>query len=481
MNSQNNFFKNYFYNTFYQVFTVIAPLITTPYITRVLGANKIGQYSYVNSIATYFGLFGVLGVITYGQLEVAKNQHNKESLSRIFWSVFISRSITMAIVVCIFLALASICNVRYKTIWYLHVIFFMAQWLDISWFLQGLEDFKTIALRNFIVKVLGIIMVFVFVKNELDVHKYVFILLGTVLIGNMLLLLYPIKKIFCYFPSINDICSTWKRSVVFFIPTIASSIYTVLDKTMLGCLYKSVEQNGYYEESHKIEQVLVMVITSLSAVLLPRMTKLYSEGAHKKATEILKKSFSFTMCISIPMSIGIATVSPVFVPVFFGDDFLECISLLRIFCVLVVIVSLDNLIGKQYLMACGLQNRFNIGVICGAIVNLILNYLLIPKYAAVGAAIASVVAEAIILLIFIFLSRTEIKYKILFPSFFRYLVSALIMATAINFFTALNVPKIALLFIQICIGGLIYIILLVLLQDEFIVSIMNYIKKKMEN
>lgn len=474
--------KNYLYNLIYQIFMILTPFITTPYVSRVLGASGIGEYSYVLSIATYFGIFGLLGITTYAQVEIAKNRDDSSFCNKLIVELFTLKNMTMLIAIILYIIMIMFIN-EYRKMFVVLILYLLCQLSDVSWILQGFEEFKKTVFRNIIVKTVTIVMIFSFIKKPEDLYFYSIIMQGVTLLGNFLLWQYVwqyinfnnIKQNFKF----NCIWIHLKRSLVYFIPTVATSIYTVLDKSMIGWLTHSILQNGYYEQAHKIEQILVTVLTSLGTVTLPRMSYLNSINDNKKMKDIVEKTLSFILMISIPMCIGLIMIAKDLIPLFLGNNYDECILLTQVFSLLLIIVGLDNTIGRQCLMATGNQKKFNIGVIVGAIANFILNLILIPMLLALGAAISSVISELLILILFLIFSKKYLKIN--FDSIFKYILSSFFMALFIYIFSLININIYAGLLLKILIGFFVYFISLIMLKDKFLLEIINGLLFKLKN
>lgn len=464
--------KNYLMNLSYQIVAILVPLVTTPYVSRILNADGIGAYSYTLSVTTYFSLFATLGVSTYGQLKIAKCRDNKVERSKTFWEIMIARLFTTSLVAVIYFILEPILGI-YKNLYVLMAINLMAGAFDLSWFFQGLELFKLTVSRNFFIRLISTFCIFAFVKEKSDLVIYTFILQGSTLLGNILLWPY-LKKYLCKVEFRSFVfVEHWKQSIIYFIPTIATSVYTILDKSMIGWLTNSAFQNGYYEQAHKIEQILVLVVTSLGTVTLPRMVYLIQDGNTKTYQKIMNSTLNFIFAISVPMCIGVLVIAPTLIPLFLGKGYEPCIKLLQVFSFLIIIVGLDNIIGKQCLMATNKQRQFNIGVIMGAVVNFFVNIILIPRLGAIGAAIGSVAAEFVILSLFIWFSKEMLDFKFIFRIFIRYLVTSIIMSLVVIIIGKVTNASIMMMAIQIFLGICVYILLLLLIRDRFTLDIIK--------
>lgn len=402
---QTSLKSNFLFNLIYQILAVITPIFTTPYISRVLSADGIGKYSYALSIVTYFGIFGCLGTATYGQLEIARNRDNKKLLHKTVSEIFFGRLVTLMISLLIYFAVILKASGQYKLLYSVLSLYILGQMNDVSFILQGLEWFKMLAMRNIIIKVLNIVLIFALVREHNDLYIYAIIIHGITLIGNFSLWPQVIKYIKPKsFKNMNFI-QHWKKSMIYFIPTVATMVYTVLDKSMIGWITGSEFQNGYYEQAYKIEQILLVFVTTVGTVTFPRMAYFFENDNKEERKRIMGITMKFIMLIACPICFGTMAISENLIPVFLGKGYEECILLLRIFSFLIIIIGLDNTIGKQCLISAGKQKEYNIGVIGGAIVNFVTNILLISKLGACGAAIASVFAESVILVVFIIYSK----------------------------------------------------------------------------
>lgn len=462
---QTSLKSNFLFNLIYQILAVITPIFTTPYISRVLSADGIGKYSYALSIVTYFGIFGCLGTATYGQLEIARNRDNKKLLHKTVSEIFFGRLVTLMISLLIYFAVILKASGQYKLLYSVLSLYILGQMNDVSFILQGLEWFKMLAMRNIIIKVLNIVLIFALVREHNDLYIYAIIIHGITLIGNFSLWPQVIKYIKPKsFKNMNFI-QHWKKSMIYFIPTVATMVYTVLDKSMIGWITGSEFQNGYYEQAYKIEQILLVFVTTVGTVTFPRMAYFFENDNKEERKRIMGITMKFIMLIACPICFGTMAISENLIPVFLGKGYEECILLLRIFSFLIIIIGLDNTIGKQCLISAGKQKEYNIGVIGGAIVNFVTNILLISKLGACGAAIASVFAESVILVVFIIYSKVELKIPKLSMCFFKYFISAICMSIMVWRIGILISNKLVALSVQIFVGIILYGLFLLLMKD----------------
>ena len=274
---EKNIQKNYIYNTLYQIFKIITPLITTPYISRILGADGIGTYSYISAIVSNFILFAGLGIGTYGQREISYLQDNVEDRSLRFWEIECLNlfSVGLTIVLYILYIFTVKKNIEIYCICILQILTIAA---DVGWIFSGMEDFPKIAIRDFIFKFFNIIGIFLFVNSKNDLKLYALLLSALPLFSAISLWFYlpeyiiriPVKKLRPF--------RHLKETVALFIPTIAINVYSVWDKIMLGIILNNAYENGYYEQAYKIIRISLTIVTSLGTVIVPRIGHYYSKG-----------------------------------------------------------------------------------------------------------------------------------------------------------------------------------------------------------
>ena len=477
MSKKKSITKNYIYNLIYQILVILMPIITTPYLARTLGPGGTGIYSYTISIVTYFILVGSLGISMYGQREIAFVQDDIKKRSKIFYELVILRLMTMTISMLVFYLV----NGRtgdYAIYYRILLLEMIANCVDISWFYQGLENFRKTALRNIVVKLLSVISIFIFIKNENDVAKYLLIYVLTTLLGNASLWIGVRKYIDKVRLKDLQILKQLKPTIYLFIPQIAIQIYTVLDKTMIGTITNNMTEVGFYEQTQKVIKILLTIITSLGAVMMPRIAKCFADGEKEKIKEYMKNTFRFVFLLAFPMIFGIIAVSNSFVPIFFGEGYDKVKLLLKIMSPIILFIGLSNVTGTQYLLSTKKQKQFTISVLCGAIVNAILNFILITKYNSLGAVIATVFAELTVTSVQFYFVRKDFNIMNILKLSIKYLLISIIMFIFCiipgNFINS-DMIRVA---TQVLVGIAIYGIGLIITKDELVINIKNKLLKK---
>lgn len=475
---QKSISKNYLYNLFYQILVIVMPLITTPYLSRVLGAEAIGIYSYTLSIATYFILFGTLGISLYGQREIAYVQEDDKKRSITFWEILFLKIITMTISIFIFWVTYGM-HGQYKIYYRILVIELISQCIDISWFFQGIEEFKKTVIRNSIVKLIFAICIFMFVKSPNDLIKYIVIIAGANLFGNMSLWMYIPKYIQKVAIKDLHVFKHLKPTILLFIPQIAVQIYTVLDRTMLGIIIEDKSEVGFYEQAQKVVKLLLTLITSLGTVMVPRMASTFAKGDKEQLKKYMYSSFSFVFFLAFPIMAGLILISGEFVPIFFGQGYEKVAVLINVIVPITLFIGLSNIIGTQYLLPTKRQTEFSISVIVGAIVNFVLNIIVIKKYASIGASITTVIAEFLVTAVQFYFVRKEIDIKTVVRLSKNNIIATVIMFGIVYITTkVLTLHGIYSIIIQITEGCIIYGIILILLKDSFVNDVLNKVNEK---
>ena len=470
--------KNYIYNMVYQVLTLVLPLITTPYLSRVLGAEGIGIYGYTFSVVTYFVLFGSLGVALYGQREIAYAGEDKEKRKKIFIEVNIFRWITIAIATIIYF-FVFMRNNTYQVYYRILLFELFAAAFDISWFFQGMEEFKKTVIRNVLVRICSVALVFLIVKTKEDLAKFVLIYSLADFIGNLSLWLYLPK--YTDGVKVKNI-EVWKHVVpilMLFIPQIANQVYKILDTTMIGKLVIDKSETGYYEQSQKVIRLLLTIVTSLGVVMIPRMASTFASGDKEKVNEYMKMSFKFVFFLSFPLMFGIVSISKSFVPLFFGEGYDKVILLIAIMSPILVLMGIANVVGTQYLLPTKRQKEYTISVTIGVIVNFFLNYYLIKNFAAIGAAIATVLSQLVVDIVQLTYIRKDINIINMIGLSWKYLVSGIIMY-GFCMITSLVVDRGYVFEIasQVIVGIIVYFTMLIILKDDYVYKFLSTVKGK---
>jgi O-antigen/teichoic acid export membrane protein len=471
--------QNFIYNLLYNIFNVIAPLLVAPYISRILGVDGVGISSYTLSIVSNFIIVASLGTATYAQREIAMCRENKYEYSKKTIEIGILRFIMSFVIGIIYIIcfVLPIFNKEYNFIYGILLINILSNILDFSWFFQGIEDFKKISIVQIISKVIYIVGIFALVKSADDLNIYVLLNSIVLLMNSVIPFFYIFKN--CQRVPLKELkfIKHLKASLVYFIPTVAVQIYTVLDKTMIGAITGSTSENGFYEQADKLVKAGLSVITSINIIMRSRASYLYAQKDIEAIKRLIAKSLDLLTFLVYPIAFGLVAVADWFVPIFFGSGYEKVITLIYILAPIVVIIGISNLIGTHYYTPIGKQSTSNKFLIVGAIVNLIVNFILIKPFASIGAAIASVLAEFVIAILYLYFAKEVIRLKHIIKKSFKNIITSFLMLLVVVGLKQVFSLSIINLCLVILVGMIFYIIASLICRDEFLIYVLNKMKE----
>ena len=453
--------KNYLYNLSYQILTIILPIITVPYVTRIFTSDDLGNYGFYNSIVSYFSLFAMLGIGVYGTKQIAA----ASDVSSTFWNIYVIQLIASLLALSVYLiAFFSIPQMGGVIPLILGIVLF-AKMIDISWLFSGKEDFKKITIRNIVVRLIGVISIFTFVKSSDDLYLYVFLIVIFDFLGQFVMWV-PARK-FIKRPSFNT--NTIKKNlhpiVLLFLPQVAISLYAILDRTLLGLL-GSYSDVGVYEQGQKLTSILLTVVSSLGVVMLPRVANLLSERRDQEAQNMVKFSFILYNLIIFPMMFGLVAINEVFVKLFLGQNFQDVKYVLYVLVFNIMFVGWTNILGFQVLVVRNKNKEFMLSTTIPAFVSVAVNIAVIPFFGYIGASITSVVVEILVFAIQWYYSRNIINKNLLFnKDLAKIICSSLVMFGAVMLCKmTLGLDGIIGLIIYLAVGGISYLGMIFLLK-----------------
>lgn len=427
--------KNLGYQTLYQIVISTLPLITAPYLARILGATQQGIYSFTSSIVSYFTLFAMLGFSNHGTRAIAEAGNDEEKRSVDFTCIFILKLITSSIaVICYVFYLLAVPNENY-TIAGIQILSIIACIFDINWLFFGLEKFKTTVTRNLIVYLSVFALTLTLVKKQEDLWIYTVLMSASVLLGNISLWFRMSRYVSFKKVHIEDLKKHIKPVLILFVPLLALSVYHVMDKTMLGLL-STYENSGYYFNADKVINIPIGIINGISTVMFPRMVSVIKTRSHDDYEALFSKCVEGIILVSSAMAFGIAAISKEFTPLFFGAGFDPCIQLIIVLAPVMIIKSVSTAIRYQYLVPNKQEKYFMYSVFIGAVANLIANWILIPLYGALGAVIGTLIAELVACLVQIFFVQREINFVRIIGRSIPYICMALVMYIGVRFFAS---------------------------------------------
>ena len=402
---------NFIYQTVYQVIMLVTPLALSPYVSRVLGPEGIGAYSYTYSVAYFFVIVSMLGILDYGSREIAKCRDDIDRLSLKFSEIFFVHFLVSVIVLVIYFVyiVLTYSDSAYS---FTQIFYVGSAIFDISWFYYGIEEMRFTVIINALIKLVTTLLVFIMVKDGSDILVYCLIFsLGTLV--NQMLLWLPIRKYVRFvWPQISGrkIGCYLESLIVLFVPAFAISIYNYMDKIMIAKLSNQAEV-GYYDNSFGLASTSIVIAGALGTVMLPQMSHITYTGERQKGKYLFQKSVRYVMLATFGVTAGIMAVAPTFAPTFWGNEFSEISTTIRILSCAIPFMAFANIVRTQYLLPNGLDRAFLLSVVIGAIINIVLNFIFIPKWGAEGAAVATLVTNIEVCVYQTIVANKELKIR----------------------------------------------------------------------
>lgn len=475
--------KNILYQCVYEILVILAPLITTPIVSRALGSEGSGIYSYTYSVAGYFVLFCMLGIKNHGSRAIAEKSDDQKELNRTFSNLLV---LHVAISIFVFFAyiiyVLGISSETYRLFALLQGMYVLSALFDISWFYIGIEQFKLTVTRNIIIKLLTIVLIVLFIKNSQDLWKYIVIMAGSILISQIWLWM-PLKKfVQLVKPDKDGMLQNIKPLMILFVPVVAVSLYKMMDKIMIGWFSKT--ELGYYEYAEKIIAIPMSVIEAIGVVMLPRISKMIASGGVKESKKVIQFSMKYNMILAMAMAFGVAAISPEFAPVFFGKEYVPCTDLMIGLSITIPFLAFANVLRKQFMIPMKMDRSYIIAVFSGAIVNLVCNTLLIPNYYSKGAMVGTILAEVVVCVMHILTCRKDLPVKTFIINTVPFFVVGVCMFSIVRLVANSFAVSVLGLLIEVLVGGLTYVVIslfiLLFQKDEAVINAYAWMANKLK-
>ncbi len=471
--------KNYIYNGSYKLLIIIIPLITTPYLTRILGKDALGIDAYVLSVVALVELFGALGINLYSNREVAYCRDDKKKLSLVYHEIQSIRIFLCVVVVAAYALIAV--HTKYKIFYLIHLLTIIGYFIDITWFFVGCEDMKSPVIRNVIVKVLQTLLVFLVIRSPSDLKKYIFITAICNFISAVCMYTQISKLVEkVSFRELN-IKRHIKPILLLFLPQAASSLYVQFDRTMIGLLSEDVSYVSIYDKAEMIVKVPLQLATATSPVFIPRISNEFINGRFDNIKKIVNEEIRFIFLFMIPMMAGMLAIANNLVVWYLGKQYTESVSVMMILTPTILTIGMGEILGSQLMVSMNITKGMTIAFSVGAIANIILNYFMIPVANADGAAIATVFAELIVIVIQWIYTKKYINTKKIFASFVKKIIAAIIMYLIIEGLERIINLGYFIFVIQVVIGVIVYFLILYILKDKEMMDGIRILKEKLSS
>lgn len=470
--------KNYFYNILLTASNVLAPLFVYPYVLRILGPEGIGKVHFAMSVMGYFLMIAQLGIPLYGIKEIAKVRDNKDKLSKVFSELFFINLLTSVLVFTFYLFIISLVP-KFKSDFILFAIVginILINLFTIDWFYSGLEEYKYITLRSVGVRILYIIAIFIVIHDKSDYIKYALLIVLSLALANSINMIYLLKKINLNFANL-DLKKYLKPIMWIFFAGVIGSIYNKFDIILLGFITDD-KYVGFYTTNRRITSLIIAFVSALGTVLIPRLSYYINNNMQTEYKKIAEKSLNFIYFLTIPSIIILIMLAKEILLFFGGEKFLPAILSLQLLSLQILATSLATFFGFQVILANNDEKSMMLSNISGAIVNIILNLLLIKKFLHNAPSFAIVVSEFAVVATQIFLARKYINFNIINFKSLKYFFCGFLVLVFLIIIKSITDNFLILIFLGLIFSMAIYFTFLLIIKDDIALLIMDFVLKK---
>ncbi|MES2427329.1 MAG: flippase [Bacteroidota bacterium] len=472
--------KNYFFNLLLTLTNLLFPILSFPYVSRILGPEGIGKVQFVFSFAQYFALIASLGIPIYGMKEIARYKDNPDGRSRVF-----SELISIYILTCISLSviyLIVIYSFPYFIVnreMYLGAMFLiLLGFTNIEWLYSGMEEFRAIALRSVAFKIIGLILLYLLIKERSDFKIYLYLLMFSYL-GNNILSLFLLKNKVRFIFSGLKLKKHLTPLLLILGTTLAASMYTDMDTVLLGFL-SDEKTVGLYTAAVKLSKISIPFVISLNFILLPKIGKDFADENMDGVKETLSKAFRFIMFFAVPVVFGLAVLAPEFIALFSGKEFLPATNSMRLLSVLPLIIGFAHFLLFMILVPSGHNKEMFMCVLGGVVVSVVLNICLVPFYKEVGSAVANVSAELVVTALYFYFIKKYFSFNYEWKLLAQAVISAILFIPLVWFIKQMSLQLVYTLLLSVISCAIIYIsIQLFLFSNNFVYDIVGFIRLKL--
>lgn len=471
---------NYIFNLLNRIIVLIIPLITTPYLTRVLGAEELGLFNYANTIASYYVMVAMMGMTILGNKKIALARTDN-TISKEFSSLISVQTFNTIVCVIVYLIYLTFFCKSNKTIAFIQIFYLLSAMFDVTWFWQGLEKFKYIAIRNVFINIITTALIFLFVRKPEDIVIYTVIKSVSILISQLVLVFSCIKQVYWVKPNIDDIKIVYKQLLVLFMPVVSESIFHNMDRVMLGVMV-SYSAVAIYYTSRMITDIPQCLVTSINTIMYPRVTALVGEKKDEDASLLTYCSFVLINAVCVAMAFGVAAIAKDFVAFYLGSDYQYCAVSIPWLTPYIVLAAWNGTIRYQFLLPKSMEKVYSKAIVIGIICNLLMNAVLIGKIGVIGAILATVISEFVTAIIQTVPVYKEMRIHSHLINSIIFCGSGAIMYWVISVISKhLSINLIAKVVIEIVVGVVVYIpisLIGIVIFDKNIQSIIRDKRRK---
>ena len=474
--------KNYFYNLLLTLANLLFPVLSFPYVSRVIGPEGIGHVQFVFSFAQYFTIIASIGVPIYGMKEISKYRNDSHERSRVFSELVILNLISCFLLSVLYMSI--ILSMHYFAsnieMYLLATILILLGFTNVEWLYSGLEEFKSIALRSVFFKIVSLILLYIFIRQRSDFRIYLYLMMFSYLANNVVSLFLLKNKVKIV---LRDLHLARHLMPLLYIlgTTLAASMYADMDTVLLGFLSDN-KTVGFYTAAVKLSKISIPFVTSMAVILLPKIANEFGENNLDEAQLTLDKAFKFISFFGVPVVFGLALLAPEFIMLFSGREFLPATNSMRLLSFLPLIVGFAHFLLFMILVPSGKNRQMFICVLFGVISSLILNVLLIPKYQQVGSSIANIFSEIIVTALYFYVVKRYFKFIFNWSLLFKALFCAVLFIPLIWLIKEFNLSLIYTIVASVLTCALVYLAVQSwLFKDKSIYELIKYARSKLNH
>ena len=472
----NKIVENYLYNVMYNILVLFAPLVTAPYLARILGAEQLGIYSYVNSATSIIISISIIGLYSYGSRQIAYVRDEREKVSQEFWNLM-----GLRVCLCIFGTIIYFVYAKqtaYFMYFRFYYLYYLGNAMDCTWLFSGTEDMKIPALKNMFAKLISVIGIFIFVHDKNDLWKYILLLAFATFLG--MIFTYPQIKKYVSFrvPNFKSFRRHIIGALILFLPSLVSTIYLQMDKVMIEWLTGETAQISYFDQAEKIVMIPLTFITVLSTVMMPRIANEFANNNRERITELLTKACRVSLFMGFPLMFGIAGIANCFIPWYLGSEFLATAKALIILSPIVLSNTLVGISGTQYFIATNQVRILLVSNSLAALLNITVNALLIPKFGYVGAAVATLISNYTLAIVQYYALSKQLTVKKMFRNTWRYLAASIVMFAVVFGIGFVSSPRSLTTILQIIAGMIVYFGIMLIIRDDLTRESLEQIRRR---
>jgi O-antigen/teichoic acid export membrane protein len=479
MKKNKSITTNFIFNLTKTISSIMFPIVTFSYSSRILGAEGIGKVNFSKSIISYFSMFAQLGMNLYGTREVAKIRDDKKGLSKFVHEMLLINGFTTCVAY-IALALSMLFVNRlydYRILLLVNSVSILMMGMGMEWLYQGLEEYRYISVRAMVFQIIAIVVMVLTVKDTDDVVNYM-VVSTLAASGSYILNFFNSRKyVDFHWQGSYEIRKHLKPIFWLFATILSIELYSVLDSTMLGFL-KGDETVGMYTAATKIVKIPTSLITSLGVVIAPRLSYYVGRGDDNQFVGLVKKAYHFVFLFSVPIFIGMFMLNGEIIDLVCGNGYDSAKTIMRLLSPLILIIPFSYATNNQILVSMSRDKLFLTATCIGAVTNVVFNMVLIPSFSYNGAAVASVLAETMVAVVSYINAGRVFNIKSIFNGYYQYWIAAVPILFIVYVIQWCGMGTVATILLSVIVAAIVYFGILLLIGNVYVLEILKNFKNK---